>query len=328
MPSFSLDDLKLPFELTENEKALSVNLISTLENAAEVSLKKLNELAVLSLKAEPPERIIRFLLFDSKLLIFAEYEKLKDYWKDYINTYQFIYSDFNDDYRIHNKNEGALKIGQQTYQFQLRKDLSYAHQAIALYCLIQDKSSPDEEIRHQWRMLAVKHGSLYAAKRATRAAVYYLLQTEQDFKIIKDTLDFLVETVMIHGSAALYFLSYFCTMVTRRFPLNIEYKPLLDCAYSALLLANQTFHLEYCQTSLRNMTFGSPDKFLEQNFSDKDIQNDVLRLKIDLGNTKVKIIEEASSKNPELLTKLFSKPRKSPSEISEFKSLLNEPKLM
>lgn len=326
MYSFSLENLTLPFELTKEESELLAALKTTLATTAEVSPEKQKELVISSVKNFPPEQMIKFLLVDPSLLPIAEYQELKEYWRGYVENHWFIYNDIT--FIIQNEKP---KEHLSAYKIQIREDLSMAQQAIALYCLIQDKNyhSIPEQTKHQWTMLAIKYGSDHAAIRAKRRAHYALYHSDkllphdpEKLTIINDALNILINMAEIHGASGLYCLAYFCTFAWQFLLEQNKYSALLSCAYQAFCLAQQIFTLPYCQISLNNLTFGKPQELLQRNFKTFDLAEQIKNIQSTLGEKRVLEIEGKVSN----ITTLFSSPVTHVT-ATEFRTQLNVPKL-
>lgn len=335
MYSFSLENLVLPFELTKEESLLFLALESTLEITKQKKPANLKETEIKSVKNFPPEQMIKFLLIDTSLLRATEHEELKIYWREYIESYQYLYHTTTYNFLIRKKTLPTLQA-HQSYPIKLRDDFSYAKQAIALFCLFQDKNFAgirDEEIRHQWRVLAAKYGSLHGTIRAVKTAATTIFNSpsyipnDDDIKIINDTLNLLADSILIHGAAGLYILSYFCVSVRKRFGDEKKLDPLYDCALTAFSLANQTVNLSDSQLSLNNVTFGKPENFYQMNFSDKNISEIIDDVKTNLGQTKVARIANEVEDSSFLLSALFVQHQRTPENSTEFRTLLNIPSL-
>lgn len=295
MYSFSLENPPLPFELTGEESTLLSVLKLTLSIAAQSPSTNLKKTEIDSVKNFPPEQIIKFLLIDPSLLRATEHEELKKYWRDYIETYQYEYNILSFNFTIQKKPQ-ISPIAHKSYPVQIREDLSFAQQGMALYCLIQDKNFAEirtEEVRHQWRMLAVKYGSLQASMRALRVFQRTLRPTRdlfnptpQDLKIMKEALDFAQETARIHGTAGFYILAYLAMWLWGETGLPKQYSPLLSCTYRAFLLAEHIKDFPYCQTSMNDITFGNPTKFYEICLNQSDANKLIETTQEELGQTE------------------------------------------
>ncbi len=340
MFSFSLDNLTLPFELSERENTLLAFLKITLGVASEIdkppkTTNKRKELAFISIKNDLPERVIKFLLVDPALIPDAEHDELKDYWKQYVESYQYEYHTESFNFTIQAKTE-TTPAAYKNYPIKLRDDVSYAKQAMALFCFIQDKNFAkvrDEEIRHQWRMLAAKYGSLHATIRATKTAAATLISSSsfmpnnEQIKIINDTLNLLTESIFSHGTASLYVLAHFCVSMRKRFIYTSELNVLYECAFTALSLANKSFSLSGCQASLSDVTFGNPNNFFYINFDNEDLEGTIQEVKTAVGDTTTSNILSNTELTTSLLSTIFVQHNRAADNLSNLKARLNIPLL-
>ncbi len=328
MYSFSLEDLTLPFELSENERSV-IQMLQHPVGTHGLPNESLRKLKLAIAKGSLAEEMIKVILTDPSLLELAEVDDMKEYWQGYIKSCTFVYDIFSYNYLIAKK-PYQTNSAEKTYNFQIREDLSYAEQAIALFCLIQYTDAEDPLIRHQWRMLAAKHGSLLAALGAHQKALGQLREMlkrddaneESVQKTMTDVLMLLSETSKTHGAPALFCFAYYCNWLWHELYLENDFKPLLEASYTAFLLAGKLLSLPYCQISFQNATFGgTQDKFYQMHFTDFDLRDYLTRTPKNFSPDRRDALIHIADEKSAIISTMFSLPTKTPAAIEALASL-------
>lgn len=276
----------------------------------------------------PPELVIKFIIKKPLLLEITGHDELKDYWSKYINQQLFVVAD-DGGLSIHENyesNEEELPAHNRIHRMKIRPDLNFAEQAASLYCFIQDKNRPEDHwrLRHHWRILAVKFGSIHAAYRAIKFHMDSCFKinepsiySSEGHSLVNRSLDIAKKMAATHGETGFYLLALFCFYVANEF-YRISKRDIARTfyqgAYQAMLFGQSINTLDFSAISLQNLTFGTPAELIERHFK----YNPPMAL---LEEARVKLVSAEASDHemeqmrPHFLT-FFNLPAKTRGQIS------------